>query len=169
MAAAITVISDTSPLRYLTAIGRTDLLKNIFRHILIPRGVEEELMHASAPDRTRRWMRRRPDWLEVRDLSSPPKSDLARRPDPGEAEATQLAIDLHADFLLIDERRERRMPVGRGVAVIGALGIVLRSYRQGRVEDPMQILEELRAARFRVSPRLARSFEEQIRLIKDAR
>jgi hypothetical protein len=32
----------------------------------------------------------------------------------------------------------------------------------------MQILEELRAARFRVSPRLARSFEEQIRLIKDA-
>ncbi len=64
-------------------------------------------MHTSAPDRTRRWMRQRSEWLEVRDLSSPPKPDLARRLTRGEAEAIQLAIDLHADFLLIDERRGR--------------------------------------------------------------
>ena len=52
-------------------------------------------------------MRQRSEWLEVRDLSSPPKPDLARRLTRGEAEAIQLAIDLHADFLLIDERRGR--------------------------------------------------------------
>ena len=83
---------------------------------------------------------------------------MARRLDPGEAEAIQLAIDVRADFLLIDERRGRQMAAGRGVTVIGALAIVLESYRRNYVDDPLQLLEELRAARFRVSRRLVRGF-----------
>lgn len=52
-------------------------------------------------------MNQMPEWLEVRDLVAPPKAELTRRLDPGEAEAIQLATELHADFLLIDERRGR--------------------------------------------------------------
>jgi len=57
----------------------------------------------------------------------------------------------------------------RGITVIGALAIVLEGYRRQIIEDPLQVVEELRAARFRVSCRLARSFEEEIRLIRAAR
>ena len=169
MAASLTVISDTSPLRYLIAIDRTELLESIFSHVLIPRGVERELTHPSAPESVREWIRQMPPWLEVRDLESPPRPELARRLDPGEAEAIQLAIDVRATFLLIDERCGRQMAAGRGVTVIGALAIVLESYRRNYVDDPLQLLEELRAARFRVSRRLVRGFEEEVRLIKAGR
>jgi len=46
--------------------------------------------------------------------SRPPNSELARRLDQGEAEAIQLAIDLRADFLLIDELRGRSIAAARG-------------------------------------------------------
>lgn len=39
----------------------------------------------------------------------------------GEAEAIELARELHADRLLIDERKGRKLAVEEGVAVIGLL------------------------------------------------
>lgn len=43
----------------------------------------------------------------------------------GEAEAIELAKELRADRLLIDERKGRRLAVAEGVPVIGLLGVVL--------------------------------------------
>jgi len=109
----MTVVSNTSPLRYLIVVGRADPVEQIFRRVLIPRAVEQELTDVRAPEAVRQWMARRPAWLEVRS-SRPPNSELARRLDQGEAEAIQLAIDLRADFLLIDELRGRSIAAARG-------------------------------------------------------
>jgi predicted nucleic acid-binding protein len=43
------VVSDTSPLRYLITVGQSGLIQNLFGHVLIPRAVEVELTHPSAP------------------------------------------------------------------------------------------------------------------------
>ena len=162
----MTAVSNTSPLRYLIVIGRADLVQHIFGSVLIPRGVEQELTDPSTPEAVRQWMARRPAWLEIRDLPQPPGPELTRRLDRREAEAIQLAIDLRAEFLLIDERRGRQMATARGATVIGALGILLESFRQGLIRNPFDILAQLRASRFRVSRRLVREFEEQIRLME---
>ena len=161
----MTAVPNTSPLRYLIAISRVDLVQHIFGSVLIPRGVEQELTDPAAPESVRQWMARRPAWLEIRDLAQPPEPELTRRLDRGEAEAIQLAIDFGADFLLIDEHRGRQIATARGATVIGALGILLESYRQGRIQNPLDVLAQLRASRFRVSRRLVREFEEQIRLM----
>jgi len=123
----VMVVSNTSPLRYLIAVGRVELVENIFGHVMIPRAVQQ-------------WLTRRPIWLQVRDLPQPPEPELFRRLDRGEAEAIQLAINLRADFLLIDEFRGRRDAAARGVTVIEALGILLESYRQRRIDNPLEIL-----------------------------
>ncbi len=149
----MTVVSNTSPLRYLIAIGRADLIQHIFGHVLISRGVREELTHSSCPEMVQKWMAHAPAWLETRDPA-------------GEAEAIQLAIDLKADYLLIDERRGRQIATARGLTVIGTLGILIESHRQGRIQNPSDILGELRAARFRVSRRLVQEFEELIQSMK---
>jgi len=44
----MTVVSNTSPLRYLIAVGQADLIELIFHHVLIPRIVERELTDDSA-------------------------------------------------------------------------------------------------------------------------
>jgi predicted nucleic acid-binding protein len=162
----MTAVSDTSPLRYLIAVGRADLMRDIFGRVLIPRGVEQELTDPAAPETVRQWIEHRPTWLEIRDLPQPPDLELTRRLDRGEAEAIRLAMDLRADFLLMDERRGRQMATARGIIVIGVLGILLESYRRRRIQHPFDILAELRASRFRVSRRLVQEFEEQIRLMK---
>jgi len=76
-----------------------------------------------------------------------------------------LAIDLRADFLLIDELRGRTVATARGLVVIGALGVLLESYRRQRIQNPLEILAQLSACRFHLSRRLVAEFEEQIRLI----
>ncbi|MGO9275203.1 MAG: DUF3368 domain-containing protein [Terriglobia bacterium] len=142
-------------------MGRADLVEQIFRRVLIPRAVEQELTDARAPEAVRQWMARRPAWLEVRS-SRPPHSELARRLDQGEAEAIPLVLDLRADFLLIGELRGRSIAAARGLVVIGVLGILLESHRQRRIENPLELLAQLRAHRFHVSRRLVREFEKQI-------
>lgn len=49
MVSQLTVVSDTSPLRYLIAVGRADLLNAIFHHVLIP------LASSLKPDWSRRF------------------------------------------------------------------------------------------------------------------
>jgi predicted nucleic acid-binding protein len=43
------VVSNTSPLRYLVAAGRADLLAKLFGTILLPSAVEREFLDPHAP------------------------------------------------------------------------------------------------------------------------
>lgn len=85
--------------------------------------------------------------------------------DGGEAEAIQLAIDLGADFLLMDEVRGRRTATETGLVVVGILGILLHAYRRKILAEPLEVMRQLRKEGFRVSRRLFLEFEEQIRIL----
>jgi predicted nucleic acid-binding protein len=159
----MTVVSNTSPLRYLVAAGQADLLAKLFGTILIPAAVEREILDPHAPLSVQRWMAQRPPWLEVREVQTAPDAELTGQLDPGEAEAIQLAQELRADALIMDERRGRRVAAGRGITVIGVLGMLRESYRRGFIDNPIALAAHLRSLGFRTSRALTRRFEEQIR------
>ena len=69
---------------------------------------------------------------------------LAELLDQGEAEAIELAKELHADFLLIDERKGRRLAAQEGVPVIGLLGVVLLAKRRGLIPSARALMAALR-------------------------
>jgi len=158
----MTVVSDTSPLRYLIFSGHVHLIQDIFGHVMIPSAVDRELRDAAAPSVVREWISRPPVWLEVVS-STAPGADLSKLLDQGEAEAIQLAMDVGAEFLLIDEHRGRSVAASRGATVIGVLGILLEAYRRRLITNPLEVLADLVGARFRLSPRLIVEFEEQVR------
>jgi len=159
----MTVVSDTSPLRYLIAAGQADLLAKLFGTILIPSAVEREILDPHAPPSVQHWMAQRPTWLQVREVQTAPDAELAGQLDPGEAEAIELAQELRADALIMDERRGRQVAAGRGIIVIGVLGMLRESYRRGFIDNPIALAAQLRPLGFRTSLALIRRFEEQIR------
>jgi predicted nucleic acid-binding protein len=69
------VVSNTSPLRYLVAVGHDELLAKLFGEISIPTGVFQELADPGAPLPVRQWIAKPPTWLRVHSLLSLPDPD----------------------------------------------------------------------------------------------
>jgi len=129
------VVSDTSPLTALLAVEQADLLKQLFGEVVIPNAVESELM------RTHPVL---PVWLRVGSVQNSAKAAVyARSLDRGEAEAIALAEELHADHLLIDERKGRRLPQQQGLPIVGLLGVVLMAKRAKLIPSARTLLEKL--------------------------
>ena len=125
------VVSDTSPITALLAVERMELLKQLFGEVVIPNAVETEL---------RRTHPALPAWLRVQPLQNSAKANLyARSVDRGEAEAIALAEELHADHLLIDERKGRRLAQQQGLPVVGLLGVVLLARRAKLIPSAQNI------------------------------
>ena len=109
------VISDTSPLTALLLAGRGEFLTCLFDRVVIPPAVEKELRCAHAT---------LPSWIEVFAPQRIPPSILDGGLDAGETEAIALALELHPDTLLIDERLGRRLAQRHGLAVTGLLELL---------------------------------------------
>jgi len=74
----------------------------------------------------------------------------------GEAEAIALALESHADHVLIDEKEGRRIALQSGLSVTGVLGILLASKEKAQIAEIRPELDKLRAlAGFFVAPALA--------------
>ena len=130
------VVSDTSPLTALLSVGEEEILPRLFGQVVVPNAVRDELMRAHAA---------LPDWLLVREVEdSAAALRLSSLLDEGEAEAIELAIELHADLLLIDERKGRRLAAAEGVPVIGLLGVVVLAKHNGLIPSARALVSELR-------------------------
>ncbi|MGI8989969.1 MAG: DUF3368 domain-containing protein [Bryobacteraceae bacterium] len=119
---------------------------------MVPKAVIEELTHPQAPTIVRAWLNGRPEWLEIREIRAPPDPQLAGL-DAGEREAIQLAQEVPADLVLIDERRGVKLAQPRGIPVTGTLGVLLQAARRGFVDIDMA-LPRLQATDFRNTPQL---------------
>ncbi len=142
------VISNTSPISNLAAIGHLELLQQLYSNIIIPPAVYQELINSGDTDpatlavQTLSWIQTQPvsDWVLLETL----QSNL----DPGEAETITLAVEIHADRLIIDERRGRNEAIRLGLQVTRLLGIVLAAKQQGLIPLVKPILDDLRANSF---------------------
>ena len=89
----MTVVSDTSPITNLAAIGQLNLLRNLYGNITIPEAVYAELTDLDIPVagttevQTLAWIQTRP--VANRNLVARLEQEL----DAGESEAIALAIE----------------------------------------------------------------------------
>jgi predicted nucleic acid-binding protein len=143
------VVADTSPLNYLIRLGYPDLLHEIYGRVLAPHAVLIEMQHPEAPPEVRAWAFAAPTWLEeiyVRQLDA----TLAAELGAGEREAISLALQVHADVLLIDERFGRQEAEVRHIEVAGTLAVLLQAGLRGFL-DFSEVMKHLRQIGFRVS------------------
>jgi len=134
------VVSNSSPLIFLSAIGRLDLLKNEFGEIFIPETVYEEV---TAKDLKSSNEIKCADWIKVLPVKN--KSSISFLPmlDVGEEKAIILAIEQKADLLLVDDLAGRRVATMYGINVMGTLGFLKVMQQKGRIKNLKSVLDAL--------------------------
>lgn len=158
------VVADTTPLRYLVVIEREHLLPALYGRVLIPTAVAEELSDESTPEMVRAWLARCPSWLEIRQPSQMPASELHL--DRGEREAIALAEEVAADLLLVDDWDARLEAARRRLVVVGTLRVLADGASRG-LTDLGESFERLRLKNFRVNSTLLDSLLREHRRRKD--
>lgn len=141
------VISDSSTLIHLAAIGRLALLREFYEKITIASAVWREVVaegkgRAGAVQVEKA---RQAGWIEVvspedRSLLHLLKRDL----DEGEAEVIALAVSQQADLVLLDESEARRIAELYGLFKTGVVGILIRAKREGKVRSLRAELDKIR-------------------------
>ena len=141
----ILVVSDTSAISALVQIGETSILRHLYDRILIPRAVQQELLrsHKSIPD-----------FIHVHAIVHSVELEHRRSMlDEGEACAITLAEQIHADLLLIDEKKGRAIAEQAGLRFIGLVGVLIEAKRRGVISAICPILDRLvTEAGFRLAP-----------------
>jgi uncharacterized protein len=153
----VIVVPDAGPLIYLAGSGHLELLRELYSEVVVPRTVYEEVTIAGegliGADEVRAVT-----WLTIEDGS--PDPTLLEVLDRGEAAAIPLAQRLRAD-LLIDDLEARRIARGRGLRVVGTLGVLLAAKRKELLPEVTPVLVRMETLGMFVSGALR---EEILRL-----
>jgi hypothetical protein len=161
----VIVISDTSPITNLSAIGKFDLLNRLFGEVYIPSQVRDELNSYGG-----RWPGageiEQAEWVHVGEIANLTLfQTLQRDLDAGEAASIVLALELNADVILMDEREGRRAAARVGIEAVGVLGILLAAKSQKHILRVRPLLDALKQdAGFYIDDGL---YKEVIRLAQE--
>ena len=155
------VVADTSPLNYLVRLGYVWILPELFGKVLVPKAVLAEMLRPQAPDDVRALASSPTPWLQCVEVTYIP-SGLAPSLGLGEVEAISLALETHADALLIDGLNGRREAESRQIAARGTLAVLLQASLRGHLNFP-EAFERLRQMGFRVSKEIQESLFDSYR------
>ncbi len=139
------IVSDTSPVSNLLLIGRLDLLRQLYRSVVVPTSVDTEIRMLKGLGKDISEYENA-IWIKVLTPKDQAKTSFFKSIlDPGEAEAIALALELNCDFLLIDERIGTKVARENGLRTLGLVGVLVNAKEQKFIPQVRPILEELRS------------------------
>lgn len=151
------VVSNTSPILNLAVIERLSLLHDQFGEIWIPNAVLEELrIKEDLPGSQEIREALKDEWLRIQEVSDQSLVRVLQRDlDNGEAAAITLAVQVKAEWILLDEKEGRKIAKSLGLKVVGVLGILLRARHEGSLPSLQKAMDRLRdKAGFRIRAEL---------------
>lgn len=147
-------VADSGPLIALTKVGGLDVLFRLFPRIVVPPAVFAETVTAGqrsgASDSKLLATHFDRGAIEIQ-TPSIAELPLPVKLGPGEVESIRLALELQAEWLLIDDFDARRSAedhlkaAGTGTRVKGTLGIIVSAHQQRllALEETMALLKAL--------------------------
>ncbi len=140
-----TLVSNTGPLIALGGIDRLDILAALFKTVIVPEPVHQEIMQGGKCF-TGRAAYQRCHSLQVRRVESTPDPLLTHTLDPGEASVIWMARSIDLAWVLMDEKKGRK--VARDVyalPVMGTARVLLEAKRNALIADVGATLQAIRA------------------------
>jgi predicted nucleic acid-binding protein len=124
------LVCNTGPLVALSIIDQLDVLKRLFELVAVPEAVHREILEGGTTNAG---------------LSNYHKVQWIK------ASVILLAMELNADFILIDERKARKIArTVYGLKVIGSAGILVEAKRQGLIDNVGSALQIMRDNGYRI-------------------
>ncbi|MEI7823437.1 MAG: DUF3368 domain-containing protein [Verrucomicrobiota bacterium] len=148
------VVSDTSVLLNLCRVSAEGLLPELFGEVWVPPAVAAEFSRL-AGNHARFQGLVLPAWVRISSAVQV-SAEVRACPDldSGETEALSLALEWHADAVLMDEAAGRRAATVLKVTSVGVAGILIRARSRGLIPAVRPLLERLRVeAGFWLHPR----------------
>lgn len=128
-------ICNTGPIIALSIIDGIDILRHLFEFVAVPEAVHNEILEGGTSN-SGLANYRKAKWIKVISLSNPIDPLLITSLDAGEAAVIGLARELSIDFVLIDERKARR--IARTIYdlhVIGSARVLVEAKKRGLLDN----------------------------------
>ncbi|MBN2373512.1 DUF3368 domain-containing protein [bacterium] len=140
------LVSNTGPIVALAVINKLGILKIIFKEVIVPDVVHQEIIQGGK-DFSGLAHYRKASWIKKESLKTPLEPLLETLLDKGEASVIHFVREKGADFVLIDERKARK--IARevyGLNVVGSAGIIVEAKRRNLIPNVGEALDEMRNA-----------------------
>ena len=138
------IISDASCLIALTNINRLEILKQLFKEIIITPEVASEYKLSL------------PKWILIKDVLN--KNMIAEirknKLGIGESSSIALAMENKNSVLILDDDQARNFVRKNGLVITGTLSIIRNACDLGYIESYEAVCDDLRKANFRFSKKV---------------
>lgn len=137
------LVADASALIALSTCDSLELLEAIFGNVLVPEAVFAEVTTLDKPQsaRLRSYLHGK-----VREVDMKNFVYLDAFADAGETQAMLLYKQIAADYLLIDDKRGRKVAKINQIKTVGSLGILLQAKRTGLIPCVAPLLIQISAS-----------------------
>lgn len=147
------VVVDSTPIIALAGLGHLSLLQQLYREVLAPPAVWDELASGRLKPGGSEDLYAAP-YIRAVALADPGRADDFPDLDRGEAEVIALALQLGARLVILDDRLARRRATRLGLNLTGTLGVLLAAKKVGLLTEIAPLLDRLAENRIYCSPRL---------------
>jgi hypothetical protein len=145
------IIADSSALLALAVCDGLPLIERLFEAVKVPQAVFDEVIVEGklAAEVLCAYLANKVVSIELNDFVI-----AAEGLGQGELEAMALYKHLHADYLLIDDKRARKVARLNHIQITGSQGILLLAKHEGLIERVAPFIRRLRASDIRISESL---------------
>jgi len=156
------IVCDSSPIIALALCDQLELLDKLFNDILIPQEVYNETTKEGKEPTPiiREWAKGKV--IEVINRQSVNKFNEIL--DKGESEAIALYLEKSADYLLIDEKKGRKIAIENEIKIIGSIGVLIMAKREGLIQSIKPSLDIIRHSSTRISNFL---YEQALKIVDE--
>lgn len=148
------LVADASSLIALATCDRLALLDTLFGNVVVPDAVFTEVTIEGKPqsERLRTYLRNKVLAVDMQQFVY-----LDGYSDLGETQAMLLYKSINADYLLIDDKRGRKVAKLNHIQTVGTLGVLLQAKRTGLIPSVKPLIEQISASPVFISESLIRA------------
>ncbi len=145
------IVSDTSCLIALSKIGFLNILRDLFKEIIITKEVRDEFGSNLS------------EWIIIAEVKNKDKQiEIEKRLDRGEANSIAIALEIKDSTLIIDEVKGLNIAKSLHLDIIGTIGILLIAQKKDIIKDALSIILKLQNKGFRLSETIIEKIREDL-------